>query len=108
LTAAPVKEERRTGANERTVKNWLSGRYGPCGSHLIVLMRHSDEVIESVLSNVGLHDLRLAEKSIVLEQHMQELASIIRALNHDRALTVRHLIVLIALWIIAAVPVRCR
>jgi hypothetical protein len=35
-----------TGANERTVKNWVSGRYGPCGSHLIMLMRHSDEVIE--------------------------------------------------------------
>ena len=66
-----------TGANERTVKNWVSGRYGPCGSHLIVLMRHSDEVLESVLSMVGLHDLRLAEKLIVMEQHMQELASMI-------------------------------
>jgi hypothetical protein len=30
---------------------------------------------------VGLHDLRLAEKLIVMEQHMQELASMIRALN---------------------------
>ena len=70
-----------TGANERTVKNWVSGQYGPCGSHLIVLMRHSDEVLESVLSMAGLHDLRLAEKLIVLEQHMQELASMIRALN---------------------------
>lgn len=70
-----------TGANERTVKNWVSGQYGPCGSHLIVLMRHSDEVLESVLSMAGLHDLRLAEKLMVMEQHMQELASMIRALN---------------------------
>jgi hypothetical protein len=44
-------------------------------------MRYSDEVLESVLSMVGLHDLRLAEKLIVIEQHMQELASMIRALN---------------------------
>jgi hypothetical protein len=70
-----------TGANERTVKNWVSGRYGPCGTHLIVLMQHSDEVIESVLSMVGLDDLRLAEKLITMEQHMQELASMIRALK---------------------------
>lgn len=70
-----------TGANERTVKNWVSGQYGPCGSHLIGLMRYSDEVLESVLSMVGLHDLRLAEKLNVMEQHMQELASMIRALN---------------------------
>jgi hypothetical protein len=70
-----------TGANERTVKNWVSGRYGPCGTHLIVLMQHSDEVIESVLSMVGLDDLRLAKKLITMEQHMQELASMIRALK---------------------------
>ncbi len=70
-----------TATNERTVKNWVSGQYGPRGSHLIGLMRHSDEVLESVLSMVGLHDLRLAEKLNVIEQHMQELASMIRALN---------------------------
>jgi hypothetical protein len=70
-----------TGTNERTVKNWVTGQYGPSGSHLIGLMRHSDEVLESVLSMVGLHDLRLAEKLIALEQHMQELASMIRALS---------------------------
>ena len=44
-------------------------------------MRHSDEVLESVLSMAGLHDFRLAEKLIVMEQHLQELASMIRALN---------------------------
>ena len=70
-----------TGANERTVKNWVSGQYGPCGGHLIVLMRHSDEVLHSVLSMVGRHDLRVAQKLIVMERHMQELASIIRDLN---------------------------
>jgi hypothetical protein len=29
-----------TGANERTVKNWLGGRYGPNGEHLIDLFRN--------------------------------------------------------------------
>jgi hypothetical protein len=70
-----------TGANERTVKNWVSGRYGPCGAHLIMLMQHSDEVIESVLSMVGLDDLRLAEELVLLEKHMQELALMIRSLK---------------------------
>ena len=30
-----------TGANEKTVKNWFSGRYGPSGQHLVALARHS-------------------------------------------------------------------
>jgi hypothetical protein len=70
-----------TGANERTVKNWISGRYGPCGAHLIALMRHSEEVTETVLSMVGLDDLRLAEELVLLEKHMQELGVLIRSLK---------------------------
>jgi len=41
---------RWTGANERTVKNWLSGSNGPSGEHLLQLMRNSDAVFECVLS----------------------------------------------------------
>jgi hypothetical protein len=33
-----------TGANERTVKNWMSGRYAPSGRHLVILAQHSDQV----------------------------------------------------------------
>jgi hypothetical protein len=40
---------RWTGANERTVKNWLSGRVGPNGSHLIRLVRHSDAALQAFL-----------------------------------------------------------
>ena len=29
-----------TGANEKTVKNWFSGTYGPSGAHMIALTRH--------------------------------------------------------------------
>lgn len=40
---------RWTGASERTVKNWLSGRSGPSARHLIALARHSDEVFATLL-----------------------------------------------------------
>ena len=39
-----------TGANERTVKNWILGRYAPCGRHLVVLAQHSDQVLNAILS----------------------------------------------------------
>ena len=42
-----------TNASERTAKNWLTGGHGPAGYHLIELMRHSDEVAETVLTLCG-------------------------------------------------------
>jgi hypothetical protein len=36
---------RWTGANERTVKNWIAGTHGPSGEHLIVLAHHSNAVM---------------------------------------------------------------
>ena len=44
---------RWTGANERTVKNWLAGRRGPRGEHLLGLIRHSNIVLEIVLELAG-------------------------------------------------------
>jgi len=40
---------RWTGANERTVKNWFAGKNSPGGEHLIMLLHHSDDVLEAVL-----------------------------------------------------------
>lgn len=41
-TPAHVKHiARLTGANARTVQNWLHSRNGPSGASLVVLMRHS-------------------------------------------------------------------
>ena len=51
-----------TGANERTVKNWIVGRYAPCSRHLVVLAQHSDEVLSAILSMAGRRDLLLARK----------------------------------------------
>ena len=44
---------RWTGANERTVKNWLAGRRGPRGEHLLLLIRHSDSALETTLQLAG-------------------------------------------------------
>lgn len=44
---------RWTGASERTVKNWLAGRRGPRGEHLLALIRHSNVVLEIVLQLAG-------------------------------------------------------
>lgn len=40
---------RWTGANERTVKNWLAGTNGPNGKHLVGILRHSDGALDALL-----------------------------------------------------------
>ena len=42
-----------TNANERTVANWFDAKNGPSGESLIVLCRHSDEVLDVVLMMAG-------------------------------------------------------
>lgn len=49
---------RLTGANMRTVQNWLQARNGPSGAGLVVLMRHSDEVTAAVLMLADREGLR--------------------------------------------------
>src|SRR5262249_10507308 len=44
---------RWTGASERTVKNWLAGRSGPRGEHLIGLLHNSDKLLETILQLAG-------------------------------------------------------
>ena len=38
-----------TSANERAVRNWLQERNGPSGESLVMLCRHSDEVMDTFL-----------------------------------------------------------
>lgn len=56
-----------THSNERAVRNWFEGKNGPSGANLVILMRHSDLVLRTVLQladrpdlvvAVGLTDLR--------------------------------------------------
>ena len=65
-----------TGASERTVKNWILGRYAPCGRHLVVLAQHSDQVLNAILSMADRRDLLLARKVEDLRQRVFELAAI--------------------------------
>jgi hypothetical protein len=64
-----------TGANERTVKNWILGRYAPCGRHLVVLAQHSDQVLNAVLLMADRQDLLLARKVGDLRRTLVELAA---------------------------------
>lgn len=58
-TPAHVKHiARLTGANLRTVQNWLQARNGPSGAALVVLMRHSLEVTSAVLHLSDRSDLQ--------------------------------------------------
>lgn len=51
-----------TGASERTAKNWLSGACGPSGTHLIAIIRQSDEVLDSILSQAGRRPALIADQ----------------------------------------------
>jgi hypothetical protein len=70
-----------TGANEKTVKNWFSGRYGPSGDHLVALARHSDEVLGTFLAMAGRKDLMVASKLVAAEQAIVELLTAVRRLG---------------------------
>jgi hypothetical protein len=65
-----------TGASERTVKNWILGRYAPCGRHLVVLAQHSDQVLNAILSMADRQDLLLAPRVEDLRRKVFELAAI--------------------------------
>jgi hypothetical protein len=66
-----------TGASERTVKNWIVGRYAPCGRHLVLLAQHSDQVLNVILSMAERRDLLLARRVGDLRQRVLELAAIV-------------------------------
>jgi hypothetical protein len=70
-----------TGANEKTVKNWFSGTYGPSGAHLIALARHSDEVLGTFLAMAGREDLMVAIKLAGAEEAISDLLDAVRRLG---------------------------
>ena len=74
---------RWTGANEKTVKNWFSGTYGPSGMHLIALARHSDEVLCTFLAMAGREDLMVAIKLATAEEAIADLLDAVRLLGSD-------------------------
>ena len=49
-----------TASNERAVRNWFEAKNGPSGENLVVLMRHSDLVLRTVLGLADRQDLVVA------------------------------------------------
>ena len=73
-----------TGANEKTVKNWFSGTFGPSGEHLVALARHSDEVLATFLAMAGREDLMIAINLETAEWAIAELLDAVRRLKDDQ------------------------
>lgn len=63
---------RWTGAGERTVKNWLAGVSGPCGQHLVDLLRHSDDVLEVLLILAGRRQVVATQKLVDVRNKLAE------------------------------------
>lgn len=81
-TPAAVKVVvRLTRANERAVKNWFSAKNGPSGENLVSLLRHSDEVLESVLQMAGRQDLIVARKLTGAREKLREMLAMIDQLQ---------------------------
>jgi hypothetical protein len=77
-TPAAVKMVvRLTRANERAVKNWFDAKNGPSGENLVSLLRHSDEVLETVLALAGRQDLIVARKLTGAREKLKEMLAMI-------------------------------
>lgn len=49
-----------TSSNERAVRNWFEAKNGPSAENLVILMRHSDLVLRTVLGLAERQDLVVA------------------------------------------------
>ncbi len=63
---------RWTGASERSVKGWISGRQGPSGEHLIALMQQSDAVWLAVVRLAARHRADADRAIGTVRQHLAE------------------------------------
>jgi hypothetical protein len=60
--------------------NWLEGKNGPSGSNLVILMRHSDRVLRTVLELADRRDLVLAAELAGLRQRLMDVIAEIDSL----------------------------
>ena len=68
---------RWTGASDRTVKHWISGRYGPSGEHLMALARHSDHVMLAIVRLAGRDPMTAEAFDIEVRQKLAELLALL-------------------------------
>jgi len=74
-----------TGANEKTIKNWFAGKYGPSGEHLVAVVRHSDEVLIAFLAMAGRENLKLASSLLAAEQAVTGVLEVLREFSERAA-----------------------
>ncbi len=74
---------RLTRSNERAVRNWYDGKNSPNGENLIVLMRHSDLILRTVLALAGRHDLVVAVGLAGLRRQLMDAVAAIDGLPGD-------------------------
>ena len=88
--AAALRDEfaRLTQSNERAVRNWFEGKNGPSGANLVILMRHSDRVLRTVLQLADRPDLVVAVGLTGLRQRLidavAEIDGLPSSLGRDR------------------------
>lgn len=70
-----------TGANERTVKNWFAGTYGPNGEHLLILARHCDQVLNAMIVMMDRRELLVGPRVADIERRVRELAYLLGGLH---------------------------
>jgi len=73
-----------TGANDRAAKNWVEGKNGPDGPHLLALMSVSDAVLEAVLSAAGRHDLVIAMAITDSKRELRRMLSLLHDLQNRK------------------------
>jgi len=69
-----------TRSNERAVRNWFDGKNGPSGENLVILMRHSDLVLRTVLTLADRQDLVVAVGLASLRRQLVEAVAAIDGL----------------------------
>jgi hypothetical protein len=70
-----------TGANARTAKNWLQARNGPNGESLVILCRHSDEVLATVLVLAGRERILRIKALSDAQEKLREILLLLDHLN---------------------------
>jgi hypothetical protein len=74
-----------TGTGERAVKNWFDGKNAPNGENLVMLVRHSDEVLEALLLMAGREDILTAKLVVDARDRLAEVLKIIDELRADES-----------------------
>lgn len=72
-----------TGANARTVRNWFEAKNGPGGEYLVALCRHSDEVLDVILTLSGRTMLLDMASLHQVKRRLQEVRKMLLAIDLD-------------------------